>query len=368
MKSRSLLSLRGGFISKLLSSLPLIFCLLFAHPLKAFEYKDYEKRIKTNYQVRYVVEKMPRSQIEEALRNFSSSARPNRAFGSVGHEKSVSYLEEKLKSYQSKGASFKKVEFAVDPDAFIKNLEPLSAKEALKIKNAKGVNLIWEKKGVLKPSEVLILGAHYDSVLQDPKTKKLSLMGQMPGADNNASGVGALLSLIEILDKLDLPKTVRVVFFDLEELGAQGSKNYAQGLSDAEVSGVTGFINVMMIGHDSRREDKEKKLNNMHLYFNSKGEAFGKLFNEAGKRHVANLDFRMLETNREPSEDAFPKTLESFQDKLPALLMTQNRTSDLNPRYRSTNDFVETLNFSSYLNIFKFLGTAVLTWNYDVVK
>jgi len=69
--------------------------------------------------------------------------------------------------------------------------------------------------------DVLLLGAHYDSVLGSP------------GADDNGSGVAVLLELARLLKPFALAKTVRLVAFVNEEppfffTSMQGSFKYAQ--------------------------------------------------------------------------------------------------------------------------------------------
>ena len=71
---------------------------------RAFEYADYEKKIKTNYNVRYAVDKVPLKTIEETLRSFIASGRPSRAYGNSGHEKVQAYLENILRSHNSKNS------------------------------------------------------------------------------------------------------------------------------------------------------------------------------------------------------------------------------------------------------------------------
>ena len=53
--------------------------------------------------------------------------------------------------------------------------------------------------------EIIVIGAHYDSVADSP------------GADDNASGVAALLELARLLARSTLPRTVRFVAFANEE-------------------------------------------------------------------------------------------------------------------------------------------------------
>ena len=66
-------------------------------------------------------------------------------------------------------------------------------------------NLIVEKAGSTRPSEIIVIGAHYDSA------------HGTPGADDNGSGVAAGLALAAQVMKAKPARTVRFVFFTNEE-------------------------------------------------------------------------------------------------------------------------------------------------------
>jgi Zn-dependent M28 family amino/carboxypeptidase len=67
-------------------------------------------------------------------------------------------------------------------------------------------NLAVERPGASAPNEILVVGAHYDT---DPFT---------PGADDNASGVAALLALARAFVNTTQPRTIRFVAFVNEEM------------------------------------------------------------------------------------------------------------------------------------------------------
>ena len=82
-------------------------------------------------------------------------------------------------------------------------------------------NLIATREGSTRRNEILLLGAHYDSVVGSP------------GANDNASGVAALLETSRMFQALEPALTVRFVAFVNEEppffgTGQQGSMVYAQ--------------------------------------------------------------------------------------------------------------------------------------------
>lgn len=346
---------------KKLPGLILITCVfnLFTVSLtEALEIKDYEKKIKTGYAIKNIVDKISRKDLEENLRNFIANSRPARAPGTPGHGRALSYLEGKLTEFSRSGGSFSRQEF------------PLSYEG---IKADKGINLVWEKKGTTHPDDVLILGAHFDSIVRDSHTGKITVTGEIPGADNNASGVVALLSLVEILSQLELPKTVKVVFFDGEELDQAGSKAFIEKLmSSIGSQRIVGFIDVKMIGHDSKREDLTKKLGNMKVIIRestdksqSKDKALAEGLMNNGKRLFPSIDFTLEESKPTRIKDA---ARGFWQLDVPAVVITQDRTNDLNPRYLTSNDFYETINLMTYNNVFRYLSSAVLAWNYDIVK
>ena len=95
----------------------------------------------------------------------------------------------------------------------------------------------------LAPGEPhLVVGAHIDSV------------SGSPGADDNASGVAAIMEAARVLANAQLGVRVDFVFFTNEESGRIGSAAYA---ADAKTSGedITAMIAVDMIAYGSADED-----------------------------------------------------------------------------------------------------------------
>ena len=330
----------------------IIFIFFLSLNTHSFEYLDYEKKINTNYALRNVIEKLSRGNLEKNLREFVTNGRPSRAVGSLGHKKIQIYLNNKLKAYNSMKTSTYNDEF----------------EESFNGKLYKGVNFQWEKKGLTNPDEIIIITANYDTLLKDQKTGKLSFEGEMPGADNNATGVAIMLSIIEILDKLNLPKTVQLIFLDMGEFDSQGTKKFISSkkfISEKTSKKIVGAISLSMLGHDSRSGDNQKKFNNMNLYAGP-DVVFANSLIKSGKENYNTVTFSLsegLETSKLPIDSKL------FRDSgLPAVTFSQNREGDLNPRYMTSNDFVETLNMNTYVNVFRYVTSAILAWNYDVVK
>jgi Zn-dependent M28 family amino/carboxypeptidase len=100
-------------------------------------------------------------------------------------------------------------------------------------------NISTEIRG--KEPDVLVVGAHYDTAEGSP------------GADDNASGVAALLELARLASKSTPHRTLRFVAFALEEppvfgTDRMGSAVYAKSLAEEGI-GVEGMIALESIGY-----------------------------------------------------------------------------------------------------------------------
>jgi hypothetical protein len=82
-------------------------------------------------------------------------------------------------------------------------------------------NVIAERRGTEHPEEVVMVGAHFDAYYS--------------GADDNSSGVAAVLELARLAKDGHFARTVRFVGFDLEELGLVGSTRYVRELPGEEL-------------------------------------------------------------------------------------------------------------------------------------
>lgn len=101
--------------------------------------------------------------------------------------------------------------------------------------------------------EYIIVGAHYDHWGFDPITEGDGIYN---GADDNASGVQAVMQLIRAFQATGVkPKrTVIFAFWDAEEKGLHGSVKFAETHPEI-MSKVKGYLNYDMIGRNNREED-----------------------------------------------------------------------------------------------------------------
>ena len=103
-------------------------------------------------------------------------------------------------------------------------------------------NIIATKKGKL--DQTVIIGAHYDAAVPwggctDPVST---------GAGDNASGIGVLLEVAEVLANYKTHGTIKFVAFGAEEMGLYGSFHYADQMSEKDIANTATMINLDSVG------------------------------------------------------------------------------------------------------------------------
>lgn len=355
-----------------------------------FKIVDYHRTPKTFYIVRQILNQYPQERLLHHLREFVQCCRPQRILGSEAHQQAQNFLEERLKAISGEGVTVSKESFAPDWNKArthygegLKNLSEqdpsyeraktftqsrLSYLAQLEKKQFQGANFIWEKKGALDSNELLILGTHYDGLGIDAETWALKPDMLAPGADANGSGVATLLAIAEVLNEIELPRTIRLVFFDAHEFSALGANAYVNK-HYAELKERGGvFVNVMMLGHDSKREDKSGAEGNMRAYIREAQE----LEKSPDYQHVIDFLKRGRESGPGVRFDLVARALTHsnqtpfWEADIPAVVMTQNWEEDFNgERHHTSNDFVETLNFKTLSASFRHIAGAAISWAYQ---
>ena len=97
-------------------------------------------------------------------------------------------------------------------------------------------NLIATQRGLAEPGEAVELCAHYDTVVFSP------------GADDNSSGVAALLEVARVLAGAPTRRTLRFCFFGAEEVGLAGSAAHVEALRADEQTRVVAALHLDSVG------------------------------------------------------------------------------------------------------------------------
>ena len=82
----------------------------------------------------------------------------------------------------------------------------------------------------------VIIGAHYDTV------------ADTRGANDNASGVAALMAVAARVRDRAYPFEIRFILFGAEEIGLFGSRHYAQEMSAGETADTVAMLNLDVVG------------------------------------------------------------------------------------------------------------------------
>lgn len=224
-------------------------------------------------------------------------------------------------------------------------------------------NLIVEKRGrnTAKPS--IIIGAHYDTVINTP------------GADDNASGVAGLLELARLLREYPNERTIQFVAFTLEEppyfhTAKMGSRMYARRLK-ADGIRVQLMISLEMIGYAGEHQKQSYPFPLMRMLgrYPRTGDFVGIVGNMRTRRLAGVVKASMREACsigvESLSAPGFIPPLylsdhSSFwKQRYPALMITD--TAFLrNPNYHNQGDTDNTLNYGFLAEVVKGVYHAVI--------
>ena len=102
-----------------------------------------------------------------------------------------------------------------------------------------GENIIVTKNSSIDTTKNLIISAHYDSAEDSV------------GANDNGSGVAAVLELARILKDTEMPYNIKFILFSGEEKYMLGSRWYVGKLTEDERKQIIGVINIDTIAEKS---------------------------------------------------------------------------------------------------------------------
>jgi Zn-dependent M28 family amino/carboxypeptidase len=140
-------------------------------------------------------------------------------------------------------------------------------RQTYRVRGRDCVNLAAEITGSTRPAEILIIGAHYDSVVG------------APGANDNSSGVAGVLALARSFAKAKPARTLRFVFFTNEEppwfqTEAMGSLVYAKRCREQKEN-IVAMLSLETIGYFSDEKDSQKYPAPFNLVYPSTGNFIG---------------------------------------------------------------------------------------------
>ncbi len=232
------------------------------------------------------------------------------------------------------------------------------------VNRGRAENLFVEIEGRRRPNEIIVVGAHYDTI------------SDTPGADDNASAVAALLELSRMFVAASPGRTLRFVAFTNEEppffyTTEMGSEVYARS---CRVRGdkIVGMICLEMLGYydtspgSQRYPDKIPGL--LTRFLPQRGDFIAfvsnlrsvKLLHEVRKGFRRAVHFPLLAV---PLPEAIPEIHFSdhgsfWAQHYPALMVTDT-SFFRNPHYHQPSDRAVTLDFGRLARVTQGLSGSI---------
>lgn len=221
-------------------------------------------------------------------------------------------------------------------------------------------NIIAELPG--SEAGIVLVGAHYDAI------------HGRPGADDNASGVAALLELARILKLMKLEQTIRFVafaneeppYFQTERMGSLINAKRARERGDR----ITAMISLESIGYYSDKPGSQKYPVPVHWFYPDRGDFIG-FVGDFGSRplvHRALVAFR--EHARFPAYAvAAPAMIPGvgwsdqwsfWQYDYPGVMVTDTALFR-NPNYHRSSDRPETLDYDRMARVVHGMAAVIRT-------
>jgi hypothetical protein len=226
--------------------------------------------------------------------------------------------------------------------------------------------------GAKKPSDVLLVSCHFDAVLH------------APGADDDGTGVAAVLELARIFKELGpADRTIRLMFFNLEEVGLVGSRAYAsswakeQRTRKGEASGsaerIVGMMSLEMLGYFTDAPDSQKSpIPRIEGVFEPSTvgdtiavvglkahQAFSQPLMRLMKAHSPELKITSVDFMPVPVPDMMRSDHQPFIIVGQPAVMLTDTANFRNPNYHKPTDAAETIDAARFTQVVRGVAGAV---------
>jgi len=223
-------------------------------------------------------------------------------------------------------------------------------------------NIVVNLYGREKRDEIIIIGAHYDTVWLSP------------GADDNASGVSALLELARALRQEPLSRTVRLAAFSNEEWpffgrDKMGSHVNARNSYDRSEL-ITGMISLEMLGYYSTKENSQVYPKPLNYFYPDKGNFIALVSNFTSRNLLRETITEFRRTSQFPSEGLIaPQFLvpdikrsdnSSFWSHGYPAVMVTDTSNYRNRNYHKSQDLPDSLDYESMARIVEGLRQTII--------
>ena len=221
-------------------------------------------------------------------------------------------------------------------------------------------NIEVEMVGKSKPEEIVVIGAHYDSV------------PGCPAANDNGTGVAALLAIANSMVGGENERTVRFVFFANEEpphfqTESMGSHVYAKACKERGDE-IVAMLSLETLGYYSDEEGSQKFPPGLRRFYPEVGNFIALVGDEKSKALVDDVYASFRRHSEFPVEKAaLPPELPGigwsdhwsfWQFGYPALMVTDTAAYRY-PHYHEPSDTPDKIDFPRFTEVVKGMALVV---------
>jgi Zn-dependent M28 family amino/carboxypeptidase len=247
---------------------------------------------------------------------------------------------------QSMAAAAGYIRTAFEAAGYVVNVQSFASRGV----NVSNLEVVLPGNGAA--DEIIVVGAHYDSVADSP------------GADDNASGVAALLELARLLAGTTLPRTVRFVAFANEEApffyGDEMGSNLYAARAQAQGKRIEAMLSLETIGYYTDEPGSQRYPFPFNLFYPDTGHFIGFVGNLASRALVRRAVGAFRASTPFPAEGvAAPSGIEGihwsdhwsfWEAGYPAIMVTDTAPFRY-PHYHAATDTSEQLDYSGFARV-----------------
>lgn len=246
----------------------------------------------------------------------------------------------------------------------------LSAKkQTFMLGGYEGQNLIGIQKGQTSESEALLLMAHYDTHQESP------------GANDNASGIAAMLESARVLSEFSFHKSIQYLAVDLQKQGGIGARKFVGNLSDEKLKNIAVVYNLDNVGTYSGKANTQQfsptqkeafpalseqlKQNKWRGNFafavgNSAGMAYAQRFEKIAKATVPDLAVRALRVTHETDKLLFGNgAYRPFSNLGTPTVLLSDGAETRSANYETSSDLVKQINIEKATQLVRAIIASV---------
>ena len=233
-------------------------------------------------------------------------------------------------------------------------------RQEYEVSDTKCYNIEAEIPGNTRPGEIVVVGAHYDTVVGTP------------GANDNTSGVAATLALARRFSNRKNERTVRFVAFVNEEppyfqTDQMGSRVYARQCRQ-QGDNIVAMLSLETLGWYDDTPGSQNYPPPFGLLYPSTGNFIGFIGNTASRDLVRQAIGTFRQHEQFPSEGAavpeaipgvgFSDQWSFWQDKYPAIMVTDTALFRY-PHYHRAGDTIDKVDFDRMSRVVRGLEKVV---------